>query len=200
MASLPTSQELIVIEESGEDVSQGRTKVASATEGASKGSTEVASSAKGAPRGEAEVVSTSKVAFKGSTEVIPTDKGASEGGAEIVPAAKGASKEGSKVMLTASCSKKTATSGGIPLKEATGKQAPPMEVPPAAPAPKRARVSKQPAAALPLGEKKKVSVELLSSAPDNEVPNADEITPQFAATSIVDDLLRTDRPSQTNFY
>lgn len=126
-ASLSTSQELIVIEESVEDVLQGRTEVAPATEGAPKE----------------------------STEVLPVDKGTSKGGAEVVLATKGATKEGAKVIPTAPRPKKTATSGGITLREATGKRAPPSEIPPTAPTPKKARISKQPGAALPPGEKKK---------------------------------------------
>lgn len=56
-------------------------------------------------------------------------------------------------------------------------------------APKKARVSKQLDPALPPTEKKKASVELLSSAPNNEILSTDEITPQSIAT-IVAELLR----------
>lgn len=60
-----------------------------------------------------------------------------------------------------------------------------MEVPPAAPASKQTRFSKQPAPALPSVEKKKASIELLSSASNNEALNADEITPQSTVAELL---------------
>lgn len=145
----------------------------------------------GVPKESAEVVPASEVVSQGGTEVLPAEKGISGDGAEVFPGGKGTSKyrAKTKAISAAPRSRKTVASGGIILKEATGKRTPLVEVPLVALAPKKACVSKQLAPVLPPVEKKKAFMELLSSASNNEVLNADEITPQSTTTTVVE-LLR----------
>lgn len=176
-SSAPTSPELTVIEESAEDMQLARTEVVPAS--------------KGAPRESIEVVPTEEEAPEGGGEVSLIGEGAPVVEIEVASKAKDTSKDGvkSKPAPAAPRPKMATVRGAVTLKKAVGKRAPPSEAPTIAPASKRAHGPQRPALALPPLEKEKMPVGLLSSASENEVLNAEEITPQSPA-SLVAELLR----------
>lgn len=155
----------------------------------------------------AEAIPSSTDVLKESAEIIPIESGVSEGGGEVALASEVApaieteaaptggdtSKGGAKSRPTPAASrpKRATASDAVALKGVAGKRAPPSEAIPEAPTSKKARGSQRPAPALPPLEKGKKPVGLLSSAPDNEVLNAEDITPQSPASTVVELLRET---------
>lgn len=138
-SSVLASRELIAIEESAEEVPQGKDEVIPATGGV--------------PR---------------EGDEVPTAVGgASEGGAEVVPAGRGifVAKVKTKAISAAPHPKKSSANRGVGVQEATGKRASSSKAPDEVPAPKKACVSERPTPALPPTEKAKMPVEPLSSSP-----------------------------------
>lgn len=154
---------------------------------------EVVSTSEGAASETFEDVPATGVVPQSSTEVISTEGGASEGAGEFVLAGEGVLEAGVEVVSVGSgASKDGAKSRSIPSApqaKTAGKRALPVEIPPAAPASKRARPPRLATPALPSLERGKAPLGLLTFAPGDGVLNADEITPQSPA-SIVVHLLR----------
>ncbi|XP_021607630.1 uncharacterized protein LOC110611549 [Manihot esculenta] len=176
-SSAPTSLELAAIEEQSEVVPPARAEAIPTSTDVLRESAEIIPTEGEVSEGGGEVALASEVTPAIETEAAPSGGDTSKGGAKSRPAP------------AAFCPKRATASDAVAQKGVAGKRAPLSEAIPVAPTSKKARETQLPTPALPPLEKGKTPVGLLSSAPDNEVLNAEEITPQSPASTVVE-LLR----------